>query len=299
MRPNRSRVRVVVQGGLGNQLFQLAWALRIAQPSRVVLDTTLVSGPERVAAEGYLLRRFACSDLVQALGARTTRVPLVPAEVYRKASNLLSRRGSLVRGPTGHLLVGSGISDFVPAPSDRRLAEAIVQCHPLAEVPLDRSALHVRLGDYRALAHVYGGPSAAYYRAALRAVMPDGGQVWVFSDEPHEAVAWLRTTAGTEYTFEPADGVAWPTEADGPWRDLVRMADCRRLIAANSTYSWWAAYLARLQHGEATTSVAPQVMTPTGLAAPPGALATPWTQADAIEHEASMTGYRNTEERVR
>lgn len=299
MRTRRSRIRVIVQGGLGNQLFQLARALRAAHPSRIVLDLTLVSGPERLAADGYVLRRFACTDVAHSLGVRTTRVPLLPTELYRKATNLLSRQGVILQAPAGALLLGTGISDFLPAPSDRRLAEAIARCHGVGGQLTDRTALHVRLGDYRALAHVYGEPSVDYYRAALGALQQDGGRVSVFSDEPHEAVAWLQAEVGNAYTFEPAEELPWPAPADGPWRDLLRMAGCRRLIASNSTYSWWAAYLGRLHHGDAVSSVAPQVMAPTGLAAPPGALAVPWAAGTKITVETAMSEYRRTEENVR
>ena len=98
-------------------------------------------------------------------------------------------------------------------------------------------ALHLRRGDYckpeNAILQVC---TPAYYTraaAAVAAARPDA-TLFVFSDD----VAWARqnlATAGLPVEFLPrGDAVG----------DMALMSLCRGFILSNSTYSWWAQYLA-------------------------------------------------------
>lgn len=98
-------------------------------------------------------------------------------------------------------------------------------------------ALHVRRGDYVSLsAHVLC--DQAYYTAALSGILDglaDTPTVFVFSDDPQ----WAR------------DNLALPVEKvvvdfNGPetdFEDMRLMTLCRHNIIANSSFSWWAAWL--------------------------------------------------------
>ncbi|WP_374448454.1 alpha-1,2-fucosyltransferase [Stella sp.] len=95
-------------------------------------------------------------------------------------------------------------------------------------------ALHVRRTDYlanRSKHHVLKG---VYYAAALRRFAPDRPVV-VFSDD----IAWCRRQplfAGRRFLFaNSGDNVA----------DLCMMSLCDGHVIANSSFSWWGAWLAR------------------------------------------------------
>ena len=98
-------------------------------------------------------------------------------------------------------------------------------------------ALHLRRGDYvkpeNAILQVCTPAYYARAAAAVKAARPDAA-VFVFSDD----VDWARAnldTAGLPAQFVPrGDAVA----------DLALMQRCRGFILSNSTYSWWAQYLA-------------------------------------------------------
>jgi hypothetical protein len=101
-------------------------------------------------------------------------------------------------------------------------------------------AVHVRRGDYAAVASTrafHGLCSEDYYRAAMAAVRverPDATFVF-FSDEPE----WVAST------FHPADDDLMTVNVpDRPEEDLHLMTCCRAHIIANSTFSWWGAWLA-------------------------------------------------------
>ena len=106
-------------------------------------------------------------------------------------------------------------------------------------------AVHVRRGDY---AHVseFGLLGPGYYEAAINRLHEQGsyGSIWLFSDEP--AVA--RQALG-----QYADQAESITSPDGPATEMLAMSCSAANVIANSTFSWWAAWMA----GPASTVIRP------------------------------------------
>jgi hypothetical protein len=102
-------------------------------------------------------------------------------------------------------------------------------------------AVHVRRGDYAAVASTrayHGLCGLDYYEAAMARVRqqhPEATFV-LFSDDPGWVAANLRATPSLLVT---ANGGGRPHE------DLHLMSRCRAHIIANSSFSWWGAWLAR------------------------------------------------------
>ena len=98
-------------------------------------------------------------------------------------------------------------------------------------------ALHLRRGDYcKPENEILQACTPAYYARAAAAVAAEHPEatVFVFSDDIDWAKANLDT-AGLPAVFMPrGDAVG----------DMNLMALCRGFILSNSTYSWWAQYLA-------------------------------------------------------
>jgi hypothetical protein len=93
----------------------------------------------------------------------------------------------------------------------------------------DWVSIHVRRGDYLTFPHHHPPCSVEYYRQAM-AQFP-GAHFIVFSDD----IEWCRANlAGKDVEF---------SEGFSPDRDLQRMILCDHNIIANSSYSWWGAWL--------------------------------------------------------
>lgn len=111
---------------------------------------------------------------------------------------------------------------------------------PLARAIADAAypvAVHLRRGDYcRPENAILQVCTPAYYAraaAAVRAAHPEA-TLFVFSDD----IEWARQnldTAGLPAVFAP-QGTAVG--------DMALMQQCRGFVLSNSTYSWWAQYLA-------------------------------------------------------
>jgi hypothetical protein len=103
-------------------------------------------------------------------------------------------------------------------------------------------AIHVRRGDYvadRRTNHFHGICSPAYYRLALAEVARrcPAPYLFLFSDEP----AWVREHFDTHGL--PSTVVDLHGDADDH-HDMHLMSLCRHHIIANSSFSWWGAWLA-------------------------------------------------------
>ena len=103
------------------------------------------------------------------------------------------------------------------------------------------ASLHVRRGDYASdpvVLAFHGLLGAEYYGPALallRSLVPDV-QLFVFTDDPSAAAALLPP--GLAATFVSGQGL---TDVD----ELALMSACCHHIIANSSYSWWGAWLGR------------------------------------------------------
>lgn len=98
-------------------------------------------------------------------------------------------------------------------------------------------SVHIRLGDYLQAARLYGNIcTAAYYQKAVQYIAEriENPVFYVFSDEPEQAGTML---AGFQCHF-----ITENRGADS-YKDMYLMSRCRHHIIANSTFSWWGAWL--------------------------------------------------------
>jgi hypothetical protein len=270
--PSAVKVAVRMMGGLGNQLFQYAAgrALAARLGARLILDCTPRPRPTRP----FMLDRYPVDAQI---------VREVPGKLRRRRFRLPGAVGRRLTDalhdvlPTRYWIAGQRFRVFAEKEefrydprfesltgstyltgywqSYRYLAGAAEilrrELRPVAEPSqanrcwltriqaANSVCLHVRRGDYLRPAN---GPALvcarSYYDAALQHVrrfLP-APQIFVFSDD----LVWCRQAfAAADIVFvdvnEPSDAVD----------DLRLMAACRHHVIANSSLSWWGAWLAR------------------------------------------------------
>jgi len=91
----------------------------------------------------------------------------------------------------------------------------------------DTVAIHVRRGDYEGDYHLLLGHE--YYQKALKH-FPSSYNFLVFSDDLKKS----REVLGGDFTF---------VKNGSFMKDFYLMSQCDHFITANSTFSWWAAFL--------------------------------------------------------
>ena len=99
-------------------------------------------------------------------------------------------------------------------------------------------AIHVRMGDYLNFSSIYDVLDKNYYKTSLRILKERLGKfkVTLFSDDPKNALLFL----GTEIQIDHIQGKSSAPET------LELLSNFTGIVAANSTFSWWAGYLGNL-----------------------------------------------------
>jgi hypothetical protein len=257
-----STVLLRLAGGLGNQLFQYAAGLALAaeRGARLVLDR---SSYRRDKQRAYALRPFAVEPALvpgslEPLFAAFDRrfigramKTLMPAIGWHYVRDRDRGYDPTVFPPRGSLVLdGYWQSEkyFAPIADRVRAAfrfrgppdEANAAC--LERIAADPAvAVHVRRGDYVSVPEItaiYGVCGPDYYRAAadhLQRIAPET-RYFVFSDDPDWAEQNLQWPGPSEVVRHNIG----KRDAD----DLRLMAACDHFVIANSSFSWWGAWLA-------------------------------------------------------
>lgn len=255
---------VKILGGLGNQMFQYALAVSLKSrfPSEnVKIDVScfrgyhLHNGYELEAVFGIKSAHASFADLVRiaypyshyrfwqigkrVLPNRRTMVMEHDDEEYD--ASVLDRVGDVYydgywQNEKYFIDVREKLVDvFTPVAIDCRNRDFASKLSSCASV-----SLHVRRGDY-STNPLYGGIcTEEYYASAIREIqsLVSVDMFCVFSND----INWCREhlpaiVGGNNIVF-----VDWNTGMDS-YKDMYLMSACRHNIIANSSFSWWGAWL--------------------------------------------------------
>jgi hypothetical protein len=109
------------------------------------------------------------------------------------------------------------------------------ECKEIVEEVFDQDpiALHIRRGDFLINSGNHHNLSLDWYEKALKKFDPDR-EVIIFSDD----IFW----ASAQELFRPDRFII--SDGNSSYHDMFMMTQCSDFIIANSTFSWWGAWLA-------------------------------------------------------
>lgn len=254
-------------GGLGNQMFQYAAgrSLALQNGCELQLDTsdfaayTLHQGFELDIVFGINLRRLDKISSGKLLGWRKHRFL---SSLFGRIEGFGTLHTTIAREPSfnywpkwmhlqapaylfGYWQSERYFSEFKHEirqdfrfrqnldPESNRIAEAISNKTSVS--------LHVRRGDYAKnpkTTALHGLCSPAYYSKAIDylAHRANNLHLFIFSDD----IPWVKANlpiAGHNYTYVSHN------KGSDSWRDMQLMSLCQHHIIANSSFSWWGAWL--------------------------------------------------------
>jgi len=105
-------------------------------------------------------------------------------------------------------------------------------CDDILELFENPIALHIRRGDFLINYQNHHNQTLDYYSKALE-YFPKDQQVIIFSDDPD----WCEE----QELF--SDDRFLVSKGNSPYHDLYLMSRCKDFIIANSSFSWWGAWL--------------------------------------------------------
>lgn len=256
-------ITVLLNGGLGNQLFQYAAGRALAEKHGVELSLDLSRLTHPKPGDTPRLFELAPFNIKALLLSEENRQPLGS---YQACMHRLLLKTGITFGARVTLKERSSRFDplFLKAPSDcildgfwqseryfKQIASLLQQelslKAPTPALRKARSALsdstvavHVRRGDYvtnPAAASFHGTCSQDYYRAAVAVIQQryNNSRFLVFSDDP----TWCQEHLNLGVSFRLAEDF----RLNGPAEEMLLMSRCRHQIIANSSFSWWGAWL--------------------------------------------------------
>lgn len=268
-------IRVILSGGLGNQIFQYAAGRALAHmhSTNLVLNLSLLHrldstvtprdyelGNFRVMCDLELTPRFHIWQRIKKLAWFLG--PLNPWKVYQETGSSYDPR--LLHQPDGVTLFGYWQSYIYFSDISKQLVYELQHSKPLSQKSIEvldkikssiAVAIHVRRGDYVTNSEAtgfHGVIPLSYYKDSIAITMakfPDA-TFFIFSDDQE----WCRANLALEKSYFVDHNLV-----DNSWEDLVLMSKCRHHIIANSSFSWWAAWMSdSCQEGADHLVIAPK-----------------------------------------
>jgi hypothetical protein len=247
---------------LGNQLFKFANALRISETFGVDICLDISWYRHNYMKSAIVSSRTFELDYfpeIRKLEKFSTTYPLVDnltnrvlhklSPISQKKIGLLSESNSKDFKKTPRSIIGDfiGIPYF---PTDSLLLRYLkfpenysnwYEKLALEVQGTNSVAVHVRRTDYLNLDHIYNVVDKNYYMKAIKLIQESNKDValHLFSDDPAGAIKWL----GKAIEFDSV--IVQPVDVSSG--EVLRlMSTYKCVVAANSTFSWWAAYIGNL-----------------------------------------------------
>lgn len=248
---------VRVQGGLGNQLFQYALYRNFEELGQEVrVDVTAyqdgrekrrleldklglkVKRADRKELHSYYAENLVWPDKI--LRYILGRKKYIKEKGYDFNDNILKLRDGYLNGywqsEKYFEAVGNKIKDSITFQNVN--TDALVR-HEQQMERHNSVSVHVRLGDYLERSKMYGNIcTQEYYKKAFAYMMEhvDSPVFYVFSDEPEKVEGILK---GYDYCMVKEN------VGSASYKDMYLMSRCKHHIIANSTFSWWGAWLGK------------------------------------------------------
>jgi hypothetical protein len=122
----------------------------------------------------------------------------------------------------------------------------VLEKSKIAKSDLDHAiSMHFRLGDYKNITHVHPIQSVDYYQRALTLIReknPDLPFTVMYFCEDEDVSIVQSMIKECKNRFPEYSFLRAPSQLED-WEQMLLMSQCRHHIIANSSFSWWGAYL--------------------------------------------------------
>ena len=262
-------IKVMLSGGLGNQMFQYAFArtLSIKHNTTLVLDTSYLQSKlpfSKLATQmkyelgvfdieakvetnyfsGKYLYPFAKAEYLLKKKLNKIRLDTITESDFSFQKELFnSSDNSFIRGNFQSEKYFKIIEDLLRKEFTFKPTLDIVNLNWIQKMKEGNTvAIHVRRGDYVSLkqnVNKFAQIPIAYYQKAIQYLSErvPNTSYFIFSDD----IQWVRKHLQLE--DYPCYFIENNLSADKAYIDMQLMSNCKHNIIANSTFSWWSAWL--------------------------------------------------------
>jgi hypothetical protein len=225
---------IPITGGLGNQLFQYAYGrkLEIIDKKDIIFDTSFFEQNTKDTLRPFLLNKFNISLSDKFKNVKENNL----SKLYKKIFYKITGNYPLFQSEKYFAEIKDIIlKEFTLVDQLSNLSQNISHSIRLQG---NSVSLHVRRGDYVYNTHTnkhHGLTDLDYYYRAVQYIKTkiNNPLFFIFSDD----IDWVRINLKVENCVFVSN--AKITEVE----ELILMSQCSHNIIANSTFSWWGAYL--------------------------------------------------------
>ena len=257
---------VNILGGLGNQMFQYAFALALSKrwPNEPVrIDTSGFNGYP--LHNGYELKRIFNVSLPKTSIKEQMSVfyPLLNYRMWQIGTRILPKRKTIIKEAEdmkfdpnvlnsekssyylGYWQTEKYFSDIREIVLDAFsfppfLPESKNQILSMEIIDKITVSIHVRRGDYLKIGNACGICTIDYYKKAISSIFKriKPNTFLIFSDD----IDWCKVNLSESLGAIQTIYVDWNNGSES-YRDMQLMSLCNHNIIANSSFSWWGAWL--------------------------------------------------------
>lgn len=247
---------VKLKGGLGNQMFQYAFirALSLMHNCEAFIDKSFYETDINKLKKGVTRHSFQLDNFNLTIGEITKEdykkylfnIPLFN-QVYEKRNaagvfdkNLIKQRNGN-KMYIGYFQTEKYFKDYrneILKDFELRVEMNEQNKEMLQDIKSTNSvSLHVRRGDYVNLQTIHGLCTLEYYQNAIDYIASKLKEphFYLFSDD----IPWVKENLKIDYPCNAVD----INSGDNGFFDLELMKNCKHNIIANSSFSWWGAWL--------------------------------------------------------
>jgi len=256
-------------GGLGNQMFQYAFARSLALKNKTQLKLDITGFDNHFNTENYTNRNFELNvfNITSEIASAEEISPFIKTK-FGKAIDFISfflpfkSNHFYLREPYFHFFE-KALTTPATAYIDgywhsekyfknirtvlleefslkEKLTPELIRITEEIKASNNSVAIHIRKGDYISNPinkAIYKELTADYYQKAIQIIInkfPDA-VFYIFSDEPEWFQQNVQTTENNKFIKMRAGNKSY--------EDLFLMSLCKHNIIANSSFSWWGAWL--------------------------------------------------------
>lgn len=221
-----------LQGGLGNQMFQIAASYNLA--AEIGTEAVFFEDVHISPHQGRTIERYRKNVL--------SKVKFLKKEQIKQINSIYKeKKFSYEEIPKADniSLFGYFQSEKYFEKNKKKIRDLFAESEQTKTYIDEKygyiqfekcTSLHIRRGDYVGLQHIHPVCEKAYYDSAVEKISDNTEQILIFSDD----IEWCKNNLKYKnITFV----------SDEDYNDLYLMARCKNNIIANSSFSWWAAWL--------------------------------------------------------
>ena len=253
LQSRKEYVTVDLQGGLGNQMFQVATAYAYARKHNKTLvfdhSVAVISPNADVPRKSYFSTMFRDTEHFDVKGLYWNEY-VEPEFSYQKIPHFhghVRLKGYFQSAKYFEAYRNEILNLFQPVQPQETVQPNDPVPREIDESLIPSVSLHVRRTDYVTHADFHTNQSMTYYTAAVKYLDMEKLQIHVFSDD----LKWCQDNLPGYF---PEHDLVFVSGSD--IEDLKNMSQCDHHILANSSFSWWGSYL---DTKETSITVAPKI----------------------------------------